>query len=186
MGKLEALLRNYERYVSLPWSENLAGPQRVWFAVYDMADERRLLARLGEFEIATTRNGHKWKTSDLTNTFADWLGNEQYRESYFENPDDLDTTLGEFHDCVSQRVRSALEDSQSDDQTVVGVYGTASIFGFVRVSQMVASIEPFIRGRLLVFFPGEHENNTYRFLDARDGWNYLAVPITAHEGVRDS
>jgi len=28
-----------------------------------------------------------------------------------------------------------------------------------------------------VFFPGEHEGNSYRLLDARDGWNYLAVPL---------
>jgi len=36
----------------------------------------------------------------------------------------------------------------------------------------------WIAGRLLVFFPGEHEGNSYRLLDARDGWNYLAIPIT--------
>ena len=34
---------------------------------------------------------------------------------------------------------------------------------------------------LLVFFPGEREANTYRFLGARDGWNYLAVPILGGE-----
>ena len=37
-------------------------------------------------------------------------------------------------------------------------------------------------GRLLVFFPGEVEGNNYRLLDARDGWNYLATPITADKG----
>jgi hypothetical protein len=43
-----------------------------------------------------------------------------------------------------------------------------------------------IRGRLLVFFPGEYEDNNYRLMDApRDGWNYLAVPITLHNGVND-
>jgi hypothetical protein len=34
---------------------------------------------------------------------------------------------------------------------------------------------------LLVFFPGQFDNNNYRLLDARDGWNYLAVPITADQ-----
>jgi len=43
-------------------------------------------------------------------------------------------------------------------------------------------VEPHIQGRLLIFFPGVYEQNNYRLLDARDGWNYLAVPITAHEG----
>jgi hypothetical protein len=52
------------------------------------------------------------------------------------------------------------------------------------VSELVSRVESSIRGRLLVFFPGEHENNTYRFLDAREGWNYLAVPITSDEGVK--
>jgi hypothetical protein len=31
----------------------------------------------------------------------------------------------------------------------------------------------------MIFFPGEREGNTYRFLGARDGWDYLAVPILA-------
>ena len=31
---------------------------------------------------------------------------------------------------------------------------------------------------LSIFFPGQYEQNNYRLLDARDGWNYLAVPIT--------
>ena len=30
---------------------------------------------------------------------------------------------------------------------------------------------------------GEHADNNYRMLDARDGWNYMAVPITAHDGA---
>jgi hypothetical protein len=35
----------------------------------------------------------------------------------------------------------------------------------------------------LVFFPGEHhpEHHSYRLLDARDGWNYLAVPLLAKD-----
>ena len=37
-----------------------------------------------------------------------------------------------------------------------------------------------IRGRLVVFFPGHLERSNYRLLDARDGWNYMAVPITLH------
>jgi hypothetical protein len=82
MGKLETLLHNYERYVALPWPENLAGPQKVWFAVYDETDERRLRARLGEFELATKRRGHKWAACDLTNAFADWMAKESYRETY--------------------------------------------------------------------------------------------------------
>jgi hypothetical protein len=50
------------------------------------------------------------------------------------------------------------------------------------VSELLPLVEPFIRGRLLVLFPGVYEENNYRLLDARDGWNYRAVPILALEG----
>jgi hypothetical protein len=64
---------------------------------------------------------------------------------------------------------------------VVGLLGVASLFGFIRVSELMGRIEKDIRGRVVVFFPGEFENNNYQLLDARDGWNYLAVPITLHD-----
>mgnify|MGYP000987610382 CR=1 FL=1 len=46
--------------------------------------------------------------------------------------------------------------------------------------QVLKLIEGDIRGRLVLFFPGQLEGNNYRLLDARDGWNYLAVPISQH------
>jgi len=51
------------------------------------------------------------------------------------------------------------------------------------VSSVVEGVKESVQGRLLVFFPGEHhpENHTYRLLDARDGWNYLAVPLLAQD-----
>jgi hypothetical protein len=48
------------------------------------------------------------------------------------------------------------------------------------MSQVLTLIEGDVRGRLVVFFPGQFEQNNYRLLDARDGWNYMAVPITTH------
>jgi hypothetical protein len=41
-------------------------------------------------------------------------------------------------------------------------------------------IEADIEGVWSSSFPGQFERNNYRLLDARDGWNYLAVPITLH------
>ena len=41
------------------------------------------------------------------------------------------------------------------------------------------NLAPKEKRRLLVFFPGSYEDNNYRLLDGYDGWNYLAVPITA-------
>ena len=45
-------------------------------------------------------------------------------------------------------------------------------------TRFLKAVEPLIRGRVVVFFPGSHDQNTYRLLDARDGWNYMATPIT--------
>ena len=54
-------------------------------------------------------------------------------------------------------------------------------FGFIQVSRLIGRVEESIPGRLLVFFPGEYRQNVYRFMDARDGFNYMAVPITSSE-----
>jgi hypothetical protein len=72
-----------------------------------------------------------------------------------------------------------------DEDTVVAVHGAGSFFGFTHLSEVLSKVRNHIRGRLVVFFPGEYEDNNYRLLDARDGCNYLAVPITLHNGVND-
>jgi hypothetical protein len=106
----------------------------------------------------------------------------EYRDSYFESPEDLELKLeDDFLEHVAAQVREVLTSAEADENSVVGVYGIASLFGFVRVSELMKEIERDIRGRVVVFFPGEYENSNYRLLDARDGWNYLAVPITLHE-----
>jgi hypothetical protein len=51
------------------------------------------------------------------------------------------------------------------------------LYDFLHVSELIDALEPLLPGFLLVFFPGVKEGNSYRFLDARTGWNYLAVPI---------
>ena len=61
--------------------------------------------------LATKRRDHKWSLCDLTNTFAEWMAQEQYRESFFESPEDVEITLGEFHNKVTQKLRVVLEDS---------------------------------------------------------------------------
>ena len=62
----------------------------------------------------------------------------------------------------------------------VTLANAGTIAGDLRV---VEGIKEAVDGRLVVFFPGEHhpENHTYRLLDARDGWNYLAVPLLAKD-----
>lgn len=182
-NRIDRLIRRYERFVELPWERRLAGAQRVWFAVYNKTDERRIRARLDEFAIATNKAGHGWKLYDLTNAFPKWMAGQEYRESYFEEPEDLEILLPEFHEEVVDQLRAMLDDDDVDSETVVAVIGIASLFGFTRVSKVVNEVAGCIHGRLMVFFPGEHEDNNYRLLDARDGWNYMAVPITAHDGA---
>jgi hypothetical protein len=187
MGRIEKLVDRYQRYISLPWQKDLAGAQRAIFIVYDKSDERRLRARIELFGLATKDAGHGWKICDLTTAFSTWMSSIDYRDAYFEDPESLELKLEEdFLDYVAQLLHDTLTADDVDDQTVVGVYGLASLFGFARVSEVMARIEKSIRGRLVVLFPGEYDNNNYRLLDARDGWNYHAIPITLHQELFES
>lgn len=183
MSAVEGLLRAYERFVRLPWEPTLAGPQKVWFAIYDPAQERRLRWRLAEFATATQAAGHSWRLVDLTDTFARWMAEHEYREAYFEDPEAMKQSLDEqFAHALAERVRAALIAPGVDDATVVAVMGLASLFGLARASTLFEAVAPEVKGRLLAFFPGQHDGSTYRLLDARDGWSYLAVPIAATNG----
>ncbi len=91
----------------------------------------------------------------------------------------------DFVQYAAGQVRLGLTADGTDEDTVIAVQGVACLFGFTRVSLILKEVVKDIRGRLVVFFPGEYEDNNYRLLDARDGWNYLAVPITLHNGVND-
>lgn len=187
MGKIEDLATLYYNHISAPWPRNLAGEQRVVFIVYPKHDERRLRARIELFEMATVRAGHKWKVVDLTKTFARWMTGIEYKDIYFEAPDDLKMRLrSDFLKFAAGDIRKALTGEDVDADTVVAVYGVASLYGFTKVSLVLNEVSREIRGRLLLFFPGTYENNNYRLLDARDGWSYLAIPITLYNGVRDA
>ena len=140
----------------------------------------------GSFKEATEQIGHHWHAIDFTDAFANWLCSppySDYAESYFESPARLGAApMAAFKKSVAEQLRQALQAVESADNTVVALYGVASLFGFVRISEILPMFEDAIRGRLLVFFPGVYEQDNYRLLDARDGWNYHAVPITASEG----
>ena len=181
MGKVEDLAAVYERHISAPWQRTLAGAQRVMLVVYEKELERALRARIGEFEQATGRAGHGWKLVDCTRWFAEWMAGDEYRDAYFEEPSLLTMKLqGEFRQEAARRLAAELE--AADENTVVALAGVASLYGFLRVSELIRSVEQAIRGRLVVFFPGTKNENNYRLLDARDGWNYLAQGVTLHRG----
>ena len=186
MGRIDELAVRYRGHISAPWQRNLAGDQKAIFVVYPKTDERRLRARLELFEMATTTTGHGWRSVDMTEAFARWMANTDYRDVYFEEPETLAMKLrSNFVQYAADLLRQALTAESADEDTVIAVQGIACLFGFTRVSLMLKEVVKDIRGRLVVFFPGEYEDNNYRLLDARDGWNYLAVPITLHNGVGD-
>ncbi len=179
-NRLEELARRYRRHVLAPWQPALAGAQRVVFVVYPEELERALRVRLGEFQHLTEAAGHGFRRTDCTRWFAEWLADDEYREEWFESPDLLASKLEEeFPDYAAARLGDALR--EADEQSVTALTGVASLYGFLRVSNLIRRVEPEIRGRLVVFFPGAKDGTNYRLLDARDGWNYLAQAITLHD-----
>lgn len=181
MGYIDDLLKSYSRFVQIPWDKSLAGPQRVWMAVYPPEQERRLRIRVGDFEIATRQSDHGWHRVDLTDSFGEWLGGHEYRDAYFESPEDVALALDDYAEHLAGAVRAELAGPEAGEDSVVALMGLASLFGVARVSHLIQAVNQDVRGRLLVFFPGELEGTNYRLLGARDGWNYLAIPIAASE-----
>jgi Domain of unknown function (DUF1788) len=180
MSAIDRLLSNYSRQVRLPWSANMSGKQRVWFAVYPPAEERRVRARLPQFEALTLEASHGWTTVDLTRLLPEWLAAHEYREAIFREPEQFSTN-DEMEIQATELVRGGCSREEADAGGVVAVVGLASLFDFMRVSSLMDRVEDSVRGRLLAFFPGEYAGNVYRFMDARDGFNYMAVPITSTE-----
>lgn len=182
MARIDQLLASYRRYASLPAKANLPLSQRVWFVVYPPEEERRLLVRIDEFEIATRDLGRNWHRIDLRGAFADWMDtfDEDERASVLADPEVVeDYAHGQFQEFVTRRIVEGVNRVQEGDRenTMFAVTGLMELYDFVHVSAVVDALPPAFPGILLVFFPGEREGNTYRFLNARDGWDYLAVPI---------
>jgi hypothetical protein len=123
---------------------------------------------------------------DVTTSFERWMADHAYRETYFEEPELLSTALPGFFAHLVEDVRSQLS-AQSAPDGVVALLGAGTLFGLgdsVKVSALLNAVNDAVAGRLLVFFPGDHEGSSYQLLDARDGWNYLAIPITPNRGGR--
>ena len=183
-SRVSKLVATYRQHLTVPWQAGLAAVQRVIFAVYDKSDELRLRANVEEFVLVTQQAGKQWLLIDVTDAFPQWMTAQEYRDAYFETPEDLaghqTGELTEFVADLVARLKTRITADATPD-TVVALLGVGSLFGLARVSTVVEGIKDAVPGRLLVFFPGEYhpENHSYRLLDARDGWNYLAVPLLA-------
>ena len=108
------------------------------------------------------------------------MSKHDYKEEYFNDPESLvDQLEGEFKLFAIDFIIAEFEKLGTDENTLIAVKDISSLFGFNRLSDVLSGCSNYFKGRLLLFFPGEYDKNQYRLLDARDGWNYLARPITA-------
>jgi len=176
MSAIDDACEAYARRLKEPWKLHISGAERVWMLTYRPDSERRLRHRLPMFATVTEAANRKWQLIDVTTSFEGWLDGHEYRDDYLGDPEALEFgALDEFAEHLSSEVIAQL--NQADNVTVSALLGAASLFGLVRLSQLIDVIAGEIPGRLLVFFPGTREDNKYRLLDGPDGRNYLAVPI---------
>ena len=177
MPTVDDLLFHFRRQVALPWRAETAPEYRVWIMHYYKALDRRVQARLPEFEDAARRAGHGWSVMGLAPLVAPWLARHELFEALADQPEELTSILPEFEAHVVTEVRARLDQLGVNDLLVLT--GAGAFFGLMRVSRLTQSVADAIRGRLLLLFPGRHTEGSYRLLDARDGWSYRAVPIPA-------
>lgn len=183
MSVAQSILEKLKEHLLLPWPDNVSARERVVMVVYPPSDERKLrrLVESGEFarEIATT--GHGWIELDLGPEFSKWLSSYEYSERYLQRPERLWDDAGNVRGLAEHLIAQVAEKTKSmTSNDVLALIGSGGLFGLLSVSSLVEHIENHIPGRLVIFFPGEHDakNNSYRLLGAKDGWGYLAVPIT--------
>ena len=167
----------------MPMRTGLPMSQRVWFLVHPPEEERRLVTRVTEFEMATKEVPLFWQRIDLNGTFAEWIDtfdDEEERSTILSDPEILEEYARTgFRDHIRDRVAKEMDKIPADQmsKTVVALTGLMELYDLLHVSEVIDALDHSFSGILLVFFPGEREGNTYRFLGARTGWDYLAVPI---------
>lgn len=185
MGKIDILIKNYSRTIAVPWRE-IAAAQRVIFAVYPETDELKIRARIDDFAIATRNvedGQHGWVHFDITNTFAEWMQTLKYANSYYHKPQLFKSIIKKYGDFIEEKFDELLEEEKLTNEDVVALSGVGSVFGFIKVSELVDRLAPKVKGRLLVLFPGSYESSNYRLLDGYDGWNYHALPLTCDREI---
>lgn len=175
MNTFDDILTAYQRQVSLPWATDTPPAGRIWVVWYEKALQRRFTGRLGEFEHATQMAGHGWQHVDLAPWFGRWIARHEFFDGLVEQPKELRGLLPDIENSLVEEMKEALTACSSNDVLAIG--GCGALFKIARVSTLISRIADFVPGRLLVAFPGKHSGGIYRLLDARDGWNYHAIPI---------
>jgi hypothetical protein len=175
LNTFDDILTAYNRQVQLPWASDTPPAGRIWIVWYDKALQRRFTGRLGEFEHSTLKAGHGWQHINLSPWFGKWLAQHEFFDALVEQPKELRGLLPEVEDDIVSVLKHALKSCSAND--VLAVDGCGSLFGVGRVSTLISRIADSVPGRLMMGFPGKHASGVYRLLDARDGWNYHAIPI---------
>ena len=183
MNLAQTILERLKEHLALSWPDNVSPRERVVMVVYQPSDERKLrrLIESGEFSSEIKTTGHGWVEHDLAPDFSSWLANYEYRDRYLARPERLWDDSGNvrgLNEYLIAKIAESTADMTAND--VLALIGGGGLFGLHSVSNLVEQIENYVPGRLVIFFPGEHDakNNSYRLLGAKDGWGYLAVPIT--------
>jgi hypothetical protein len=175
LSSIEELLEDFKKRLTVPWRDDEPPAGRVWILWYDKANERRVRGRLREFRLAAEQAGRGWREFDIAPCFGAWVAQQPWFERLARRPGSLPTVIPEFEDYLVETIRGELSACGPGD--ILALTGIASLFGLTRASSLLDKMTSHIPGRLLVTFPGAHRGGIYRLLDARDGWNYLAVPI---------
>ena len=186
MARVDNLIANYKRHLEIPFRPGLPLSQRVWFLVYPPEDERRVRARKIAFEQGTTVAGHTWKSVDLRESFSQWMDTFELDEM---NACLADPSLVEeyanpgYQDFLISLINRSIKEIPEPEATncIVAIDGLLELFDFVHVAGVVEGIDTSFPGVIAIFFPGEREGNTYKFIRARTGWDYLAVPILSEK-----
>jgi hypothetical protein len=181
LSSIEELLDDFKKRLTVPWRDDEPPAGRVWILWYDKANERRVRGRLREFQLAAEQAGKGWREFDIAPRFGAWVAQQAWFERLAKRPGSLSTVLPQFEDHLAETIKGELTACGHND--ILALTGVASLFGLTRASALIDKIVVSVPGRLLVTFPGTHRGGIYRLLDARDGWNYLAVPIPSTDMV---
>jgi hypothetical protein len=175
LSSIEDLLHEFRKRLTVPWRDDELPAGRIWILWYDKSNERRVRGHLREFQLAAEQAGKAWREFDVAPQFGAWVARQTWFERLAKRPGTLPTVVPEFEDYLAETIRGEL--NAGGPNHVLALTGIASLFGLTRASSLLDKVSGNVPGRLLVTFPGAHRGGIYRLLDARDGWNYLAVPI---------
>lgn len=181
LSTVEELLAAFRKRLDVPWRPDETPAGRVWMLWYDKTHERRVRGRLGEFREAAVNAGKGWQEFDLAPCFGEWIARQKWFEQAARRPGTLGTVLPRFEQHLVELIRVEVASCSPNDLLVLT--GGASLFGLLRVSGLLSRVADFVPGRLMVAFPGTHQGGIYKLLDARLGWDYLAVPIPSADVV---